>query len=399
MLKKIICLILIALIFLFFTGCGLHSDEDNLTLDIHENAAFDGKLDNTTNGISDEDSFIFTWMTYSEIAVTDTLKGKNDYEKHIDSLFKKMKTAGVTDCFVHVRPFADAMYSSEYYPASVYMKKANDFNPFDVIVSLGESYGIGIHAWVNPYRISSKPLADNSHYYKRYRQENSDIISAVSGVYFNPCRLEVQSLIIEGIDELLSNYDIKGIHIDDYFYPPDFGNKDKRDYEAYVEKGGKLSLSQWRKENINSLVSAIYCKVKSFGEDKIFSISPGGNIKRNTEEIYADVYSWCKGGYCDIILPQIYFGFENETLPFESCLDSWLSITDKEKVTLIPALALYKRGKEDIYAGSGKDEWRKNADIIQRQIEMIKRKDCQGFGLYSVSYINFSETFSVKNAK
>ena len=338
MLKKIICLVLMLLICLIFTACGLHSDDDNPTLDIHENAAFDGKLDDTTNGIGNEDSFIFTWMTYSEIAVTDALKEKSGYEKHIDSLFKKMKTAGVTDCFVHVRPFADAMYSSEYYPLSVYMEKAEGFDPFDVIVSLGESNGIGIHAWVNPYRISSKPLTENSHYYERYCQKNSDIISTQSGVYFNPCRLEVQRLIIQGVDELLRNYNIKGIHIDDYFYPPDFGHKDKRDYEAYIEKGGKLSLSQWRKENVSSLVSAIYMKVKTFGEDKIFSISPGGNIRRNTDEIYADVYSWCKGGYCDIILPQIYFGFENEKMPFTKVMKEWERLASEGSAQLVCGL-------------------------------------------------------------
>ena len=155
-------------------------------------------------------------------------------------------------------------------------------------------------------------------------------------------------------------------------------------------------LSVLLKENVNSLVSAIYAKVKSFGEDKIFSISPAGNIKRNNDEIYADVKLWCKGGYCDIILPQIYFGFENETLPFEKCLDSWLELTDSEKVSLIPALALYKRGKEDIYAGKGKNEWLENDDVITRQIETLKSKNCQGFGLYSCSYINFSETFKAE---
>ena len=396
MLKKIICLILLLLISFAFTGCVLHADDDNPKLDINENAAYEGKFYNDNDSLGDEDSFIFTWMTYSEIAVTDKLKEKSAYEKHINSLFERMKRAGITDCFVHVRPFADAMYSSEYYPLSIYSQKAKDFDPLQVIVSLGESYDIGIHAWVNPYRISSKPLSENSSYYESYCQKTSEIISVGSGVYFNPCRLKVQSLIIGGVDELLRNYNIKGIHIDDYFYPPDFGYKDKTDYEVYIKKGGKLSLNQWRKENVNSLVSAIYAKVKSFGEDKMFSISPAGNIKRNNDEIYADVKLWCKGGYCDIILPQIYFGFENETMPFEKCLDSWLELTDSEKVTLIPALALYKREKEDVYAGKGKNEWLENNDVITRQIEMLKSKNCRGFGLYSSSYINFSETFKAE---
>ncbi len=396
MIKKLIYIVLLLVVCMLLAACGLHSDENNPTLDIHENAAFDGKLDNTTKAISDEDSFIFTWMTYSEIAVTENLKEKSAYEKHIGSLFDKMKTVGVTDCFVHVRPFADAMYPSEFFPESKYAVGAQGFDPFQVIINIAEEKGIGVHAWVNPYRISNKPLTKDSFYYEKSQEKNSDIISVPSGVYFNPCRLEVQKLIIQGVDELLKNYSIKGIHIDDYFYPPDFGNKDGKDYGAYKEKGGKLSLAQWRRENINSLVSAIYSKVKSYGEDKIFSVSPAGNIDRNLNEIYADVKLWCKGGYCDIILPQIYFGFENETMPFEKCLSDWLSITDKEKVALIPALALYKRGAEDIYAGTGKNEWRENDDIISRQIEAIKNADCQGLGLYSASYINFSETFALR---
>ena len=186
MLKKIICLVLILLISFAFTGCVLHADDDNPKLDINENAAYEGKFYNDKDSLGDEDSFIFTWMTYSEIAVTDKLKEKSAYEKHISSLFERMKQAGITDCFVHVRPFADAMYPSEYYPLSIYSQKAKGFDPLQVIVSLGESYDIGIHAWMNPYRISSKPLAESSSYYENYCQKNSEMISVGSGVYFNP---------------------------------------------------------------------------------------------------------------------------------------------------------------------------------------------------------------------
>ncbi len=399
MIKKMICIILSVLLCLALTACGLHSDEDNPTLDIHEDAAFDGKLDDTTRAMNDEDSFLFTWMTYSEIRVTDEMKNKTAYEKYIGGLFENMKKIGVTDCFVQVRPFADAMYPSEYFPLSIYAEKAVNFDPFSVIISLGESYEIAVHAWINPYRISSKPLTENSEYFSWQEEKAGDIISISSGVYFNPASMKAQSLILSGVGELLEKYNIKGIHIDDYFYPVDFGDKDKKQYESYCKKGGQKDLSSWRRENVNSLVSAIYLKAKSFGEDKIFSISPCGNTDKNYNELYADVYAWCKGGYCDMVLPQIYFGFENESLPFEECFKRWLSITDSERVMLIPALALYKSGKEDIFAGEGKYEWQKNNDIISRQVKLIKENKCKGFALYSSSYINFSETFTADELK
>ena len=398
MIKKIVLVIALVMFCFLLTGCALHDDDDNPILDIHENAAYEGKFYNK-NDDDEEDSFLFTWMTYSEIRVTDEIKNKTAYEKYIGGLFENMKKIGVTDCFVHVRPFADAMYPSEYFPLSVYAEKADNFDPFSVIVSLGESYDINIHAWINPYRISSKPLDEDSEYFSWQEENSDDIISTPSGVYFNPSSMKAQSLILSGVGELLKNYNIKGIHIDDYFYPPNLKNEDEAQYEAYRKNGGSMNISQWRRENVNALVSAIYLKVKSYGENKIFSVSPSGNIDKNYSQLYADVSLWCKGGYCDMVLPQIYFGFQNDSLPFEECLDDWLSITDSEKVILIPALALYKSGKEDIFAGSGKDEWINNNDIISRQVKLIKEKSCKGFALYSSSYINFSEKFTAQELK
>lgn len=397
MIKKIVLVIALVGICFLLTGCALHDDDDNPILDIHENAAYEGKFYNKND--DEEDSFLFTWMTYSEIRVTDELKNQTAYEKYIGGLFENMKKIGVTDCFVHVRPFADAMYPSECFPLSVYAEKADNFDPFSVIVSLGESYDINIHAWINPYRISSKPLDEDSEYFSWQEENSGDIISTPSGVYFNPTSMKAQSLILSGVGELLKNYNIKGIHIDDYFYPPNLKNEDEAQYEAYRKNGGSMNISQWRRENVNALVSAIYLKVKSYGKNKIFSVSPSGNIDKNYSQLYADVSLWCKGGYCDMVLPQIYFGFQNDSLPFEECLDDWLSITDSEKVILIPALALYKSGKEDIFAGSGKDEWINNNDIISRQVKLIKEKNCKGFALYSSSYINFSEKFTAQELK
>lgn len=388
--KKYIYIILTILLLLCFTACGLHSDDDNPTLDINENAAFDGKLDDTTKAISDDDAFIFTWLTYSELRVTSETENKKDYQKYIENYFANMKEVGVTDCFVQVRPFADSMYPSDIFPLSIYAKNAENFDPFAVVIETADKYGVAVHAWINPYRISSNSDYDADIYFKEFED---DIIRLASGVYFNPAALEVQKLVLSGVEEILTKYNVRGIHIDDYFYPEDIKNEDNLLYSEYKNKGGKKTLGQWRRENVNSLVTAIYLKVKSFGEDKIFSVSPCGNINKNYNQLYADVYAWCKGGYCDIVLPQIYFGFENESLPFEKCFEDWLGITDENKVALMPGLALYKSGKEDVFAGKGKSEWQENSDVISRQVSCVRDRGCRGFALYSGSYINFSETF------
>ena len=123
----------------------------------------------------------------------------------------------------------------------------------------------------------------------------------------------------------------------------------------------------------------------------IVSISPAGNIDNNLNSLFADVKEWCsKPGFCDWIIPQIYFGFENKTLPFKEAADEWSKTADTSKVTLLAGLAVYK-------AAAGEGEW-SDADIISRQTQYLKScGNYGGFCCFSYSSIvsqNFSENLN-----
>lgn len=366
------------------------------------------KADNTQeasnkNSENEEDFFTASWLSYIELSVKKGRETKEKYTAYIDGIFENMKKVNITDVFVQVRPFADAFYVSSLFPASAYAASEQGGElPFDVLSLITErakEKNLNIHAWINPYRVSINndinTLSKNNPAYLWYKEgETEDVVISDSGIYFNPASEKVRKLIVDGAKELLSEYDIKGIHIDDYFYFDGCGNFDKSQYESYTSQGGSLSLDNWRRENVNCLVSSLYIAVKEFGQDKIFSVSPSGDMNKCYEESYADVSLWCsEEGYCDIIIPQIYFGFENEKLPFEQCLSQWLSACKGKGSKLVIGLALYKAGQEDAYALSGKNEWIENSDVISRQVKLLKEKGCRGFGLYSGTYINFSETF------
>ena len=79
-----------------------------------------------------------------------------------------------------------------------------------------------------------------------------------SGLYYNPASSEVQKLILDGIREIIENYDVDGIHFDDYFYPSTDEQLDKTQYDAYLNSGGQLDLISWRKANVNALVGNVY---------------------------------------------------------------------------------------------------------------------------------------------
>ncbi len=345
--------------------------------------------------------FVSAWLSYIELSVSKDRKTRETYSAYIDGLFDNMKSVGVTDVFVQVRPFADAFYPSEIFPSSVYVSSKQGgelpFDVFGVIIERAKLKNLNIHAWLNPYRVSHQSdldaLAETNPARLMHKEDsNEDVAVTDKGIYFNPSSEKVMKLVVDGAKELLGKYDIKGIHIDDYFYFDDCGDFDSEQYALYTSQGGTLDLASWRRENVNCLVSSLYIAVKSFGADKMFSVSPAGNIDRCFNENYADIYSWCREeGYCDMIIPQIYFGFENKSQPFAKCLEGWISACQGSNVKLTVGLALYKIGQQESFSGAGKDEWINSNDIIARQAKLVKEKGCYGIALYSGTYIDFFE--------
>lgn len=317
------------------------------------------------------------WINYNELATDE--KDKEKYEEKIDKMFKSIKNANLNVAFVQVRAFNDAFYKSKYFPMTGYLCNGEaEFDALKIICTAAEKYGISVHAWINPYRVS----------YDTAVFANELMLKTNSGVFYDPGKEDVRTLILNGVKELISNYDIDGIHIDDYFYPSDIDSADADSYSTYKNSGGTLTLEAWRRSNVNSLMRNIYKALKSEDENLIFSVSPSADINKNYSSYYADVYSWCGNtGYADWVIPQIYFGFQNQSLPFSSTVTAWEDLVKNEAVKLIIGIPGYKIGEADEYAGTGKNEFVTNgADIIKRQISEVENRDsCFGYAIYSYS--------------
>ncbi len=322
------------------------------------------------------------WLSYLEFP---SAKGKSasQYRKEANSIFSSLADFGINTVFLHARAFSDAFYLSTIFPTSKYVAGTQgaslSFDPFKIMLESAESYGLEVHAWINPFRVSSSAdiatLSKSNPARKIYEagNEDSQVCILSNGIYYNPASLKAQQLVLDGIKEILANYNVAGIHIDDYFYPSTDKTIDSAQYDAYTAAGGKSGLAQWRINIINAFVSAAYSAVKSYGQNKIFSISPAADIEKNRNQLYADVKVWLANeGYADWIIPQIYYGFENSTLPFDETADEWDSLKRHKNVKLICGLAAYKCGAQDAYAGNGKNEWLNNSDILLRQIIYVK---------------------------
>lgn len=330
------------------------------------------------------------WLFYRELSMADEKGGTAEsFTEKISSIFDNCVSLGINTVFFHVRPFADSFCKSSQFPTSEYLTGEQggeiSYDPLEIAVSAAHEMGISLHAWINPFRISfsddASRLAD-SNPAKKLIESGSDRVCRIGGgFYFNPSCAENHKLIIDGVREIVKNYNVDGVHIDDYFYPDTAKSIDKAQYEKYLSGGGKLSLSDWRIQWVNLFVSSLYSAVKAEDESLVVSVSPAGNIDNNYNKLYADVKRWGSvGGYCDWLIPQIYFGYKNSVQPFKKCAEKWRKITTNENVKLIVGLAAYKT------LSGESDEWKED-DIIVRQRQTVQDCGYDGFALFSYSSI------------
>lgn len=339
------------------------------------------------------------WLNYNELAMNNcTENSEKAFKAKITQIIQNCSDYGFNRIIVQVRPFCDAFYNSSIFPQSAYLSgtqgESVGYDALKIIVDCATVKGIKVDAWVNPFRVAydtdTNKLSETNPA-RNWLESGDDrnVIVLENGIYLNPAKTEVRKLVLDGIREIIENYKVDGVHIDDYFYPTTDESFDSTEYNEYLQQGGLLSLSDWRRENINNLVSQIYATVKAYDENLLFSVSPCGDIDKNYNNYYADVKLWCsQDGYADVIMPQLYYGFENEQMPFEKVFNEWVNIKTAESVKLCIGLAYYKYAKEDIYAGVGINEWVENNDIITRQIKIVlNEQNCNGFALYSYSFL------------
>lgn len=345
--------------------------------------------------INQEEEFKAVWISYLEF--NDRLKNpvtgelgftKERFEQMIDEMFDHVVELKMNAVVVHVRPFGDAMYPSKYFPWSKYIsgKQGKDpgFDPLEYMVSAAHERGLKFHAWINPYRVTSgstniNDLSKDNMAYKcltnKSKSDDLNVLSFGGSLYYNPSKIWVQTLIRDGIEEIVRNYDVDGIHFDDYFYPTlganNAKNFDFNEYNEYYdwckENHVKIkSIADWRRGNVNRLIKKTYELIKGIDETVEFGISPGGFLDYllMDDRYFCDVKTWLsEPGYIDYICPQLYWSFHHTAFPYDRTLDRWLALRTNTDVKMYVGIATYKSGSSE------EADWKKDPMVLKNQIE------------------------------
>ena len=390
--KKVL-LVILSLIFL--CGCSNAQPINETTAQLFEEST------------KQEEYVKSVWITYYELSELIGNNSEQQFEKAVSEAYKELYSMGFNTVTVQVRAFADAFYNSDYFPLSKYCFGEQGgkmkYDVLKILCTQAQLNNIRLEAWINPYRVSFDndidKLCDDSPAKKWYsnKKTKSNVYVCDSGIYFNPASDDVKKLIVNGVREIVLNYNVSAIHFDDYFYPSTDKKTDSAEYKKYKKSGGKASLGDFRREKVSDMIKSVYKAIRDVNSSVSFGISPAANIKKDYEELYADVEAWAGDkGCCDYICPQIYFGFKNINQPFMFTVKKWIGITNK---TLYVGLPLYKAGKKDEYAAlkdkEAINEFKNNKNIIARQINYLaKLDDIKGFYVFS-----YSSLFDEKNSE
>ena len=262
---------------------------------------------------------------------------KQVYIEYLD----KFVEANINAVYFQIRPNADAFYNSPYESWSRWITGTAGKDPgYDVLKFLideAHARNIEFHAWINPFRITTRS-GSTATFPTLDPKINPDWIKDYATIrVYNPALPEVQKRIVDIVDDIITKYDVDGIHMDDYFYP-DIGNESLNDAEEFELYGASYAnVTAFRIGNVNKMVKDISDVIIKKKPNVVFSVSPTSSLRYNLESLYADVERWHDEGWLDVLIPQCYsaIGAITSATTFNRLVADWNQYYNTNNVLMI----------------------------------------------------------------
>ncbi len=308
------------------------------------------------------------------------------------AILDELMSTGINTVFLQVRPACDAFYQSNYEPWSRYLTgtegEAPDpfWDPLEFAIDACHERGMELHAWINPYRARAGGTSNHPTHVINTHPEWIVTYGASSKKVLNPGLPEVRAHVENVIMDIVTGYNVDGIHFDDYFYPYPESGYSFDDSEAYGLYGNGMSLEDWRRYNVNTLIETVYNSIKTIDQRVKFGVSPFGIWKSGTppgiaglsayDDIFCDALAWLSGNYVDYISPQLYWGYGGST-DYALLMPWWALQAGNNNRHFYPGLAAYRVASGQL-----------TAETLRQQI--LDSRDnslCQGTIFFSSSSV------------
>lgn len=300
-----------------------------------------------------------------------TQQQKEEFIKLLDM----NKRNGMNAVVVQIRPVADAFYPSEYEPWSEYLTGQQGkppvpyYDPLQFMITETHKRGMEFHAWMNPYRAEFRVGKSSISPNHITRLHPEWFITYGNTKYFDPGNKDAQEFVVNVVRDVVSRYDVDAIHFDDYFYPYHIAGKEFNDTASFKKYGNGMSLADWRRSNVDSIILHLSQAIKEENEYCQFGISPfgvwrnkdkdpeGSDTKAgvtNYDDLYADILLWLKNKWIDYVVPQLYWEVTQKVVGFKVLTDWWARHTYGRQLYI--GQGIYRALESKSYAWKNKNE-------------------------------------------
>ena len=248
-------------------------------------------------------------------------------QQELCHILDQLKEANFNTVMLQTRLRGDLIYPSsiETFPEALTGRTGRNpgYDPLAFAIEECHKRGMELHAWVVTIPAGNnrqvKLLGNHS-----VVKKNRKICKQHEGAwYLDPGHPETADYLSSIVREIISRYDVDGIHFDYIRYPENARRFPDKDTHRKYGKG--KDLKQWRRDNITTIARRLYSEVKQLKPWVKVSSSPIGKYRDTSryssfgwnayETVYQDAQGWLKEGIHDALFPMMYFK-DNHFYPF-----------------------------------------------------------------------------------
>ena len=358
--------------------------------------------------------FRASWMTTGYGLDWPRQKTKDAQQTELKQKLDALVAGNHNAVCLQVRSFADAIYKSSYEPWADCLTgvRGQDpgYDPLAFAIEEAHKRGLELHVWVNPFRVTpSGTLSTDDPVWKNAGQwiikYNN---SSFSGQIIDPGYPEARDYVHKVLMEIVNNYDIDGILMDDYFYA--YGGTNTEDADSRSKHLYKLTdadkdnsyIDDWRRANVDSVVHRLYRdlqKVKPwvrFGmgtpghwtnkapAGSYYGISlPATTAMESYDYLYCNPVEWAKKGWVDYLNPQVYWSTTAKKGDYDILTPWWAKKVCENFSNKLPngqkVHFFASQGACYAYDNDGMEGYNDGVAEIQRQIDVNRANLSSGY--------------------
>lgn len=290
-------------------------------------------------------------------------------QQELTTILDKLQAGNMNACCMQVRSLCDAMYQSSYEPWSAALTgtrgKNPGYDPLAFAIEEAHKRGLELHIWVNPFRVTTSGTLDSNDQLQQHAGEwiikyNN---SSFKGQIIDPGYPQARAYVIKVLMEIVNNYDVDGILMDDYFYPYGGTTTEDAKSKSLYKPAKVVDVNQdgdtdddWRRANVDTCMKLLYDTLQAVKPWVRFGMGPFGIW--STQKKAADAYGltlpsgivglddydvqacntveWVKQGWVDYINPQLYWSRDYAGQDYDVLCQWWAKDVCEHFSNLLP---------------------------------------------------------------